>query len=242
MTVTPVGHVATPVPAAAPGLGGATKASGASFEASLTELQQRAAARDVLAELPAPMAIQIVRKPPAEGPPNSAVHELFLGLQRGEQLLSDEQAKSGTLIGATYRATKVFDTPDQMWATMREMLGNVTAIGFGVRQALEAAGRAESSGALAALDAVHPPAAAPTPTSAAANAATRTEPEPAIVPLDGAASLDALAILGGALPAQQTDWWESVLLFLLPIPRGDASIAAPSTAARDETTRDGGDT
>lgn len=253
MTVTPTGgppplaSIPAPLqPSSGPGAGGG-------FATSLSDLQRRAAARDILSELPPPMALQIVRKPPSEGPPNSAVHELFLGLQRGEQILTEEQADADTLIGATYRATKVFDSPDQMWATMREILGNVTAVGFGVRQALAGTVEATDASGLAAFDALHPAttpgtASAPTPavpvsgsTPAPSSAATSSEaptvsdgaPETQPSSRPGAAVED-MAILGGALPRHQVDWWDAVLLLLLPIPRGQP---VPSVATSPDVRR-----
>ena len=228
------------------------------FATSLSELQRRAAARDILSELPPPMALQIVRTPPSEGPPNSAVHELFLGLQRGEQILTEEQAGADTLIGATYRATKVFDSPDQMWATMREMLGNVTAVGFGVRQALAGTAEATDASGLAAFDALHPttppgtisgppPAvpvsgSTPAPSSTAASPAAPSVAEgtPEAQPSSRSdAAVEDLAILGGALPPHQVDWWDAVLLLLLPIPREQpASAVATLPDDRRSTAED----
>lgn len=61
-------------------------------------------------------------------PPMGAVEALFKAVQANEFRPSGEQlAASDSLIATTARAVQAFDSAEQMWDTMREMLGSIPA-------------------------------------------------------------------------------------------------------------------
>jgi hypothetical protein len=93
------------------------------FAAALSDQRKRVAVRDLLASIPPMMAEQIQRSTPGN-PPDKAIDALFKAMKSGEFVPSQEQLDAtGCLIATTSRATDAFASADEMWATMREMLG-----------------------------------------------------------------------------------------------------------------------
>ena len=95
---------------------------GSTFAGALGDQRQRLAATDVLTSMPPMITEQIKRGGPA---PVSAVHELFKAIKSGEFTPSAEQMGAhDCIIATTARAAEVFESPEAMWATMRDMLGS----------------------------------------------------------------------------------------------------------------------
>ena len=123
--------------AAAAPAGAPARATGSTrFSLALEDQARRIAARDVLAAMPPMVAEQIQRSTPGGKPPVSAVDALFKAIQSGAFVPSSEQlAASGCLIATTTRAVGAFDSTEQLWATMREMLGAGEPVQDAVRYA-----------------------------------------------------------------------------------------------------------
>ena len=114
----------------ASGPNSAAGAEDAPFAKSLDEAARRTAARDVLGTLPPPVAFQIAR-PPADGsPPMAMVHHVFIAIQDGSYVPDEAAlARPRSFVATLHRATQVFDSPDQMWETMRELLASARQAG-----------------------------------------------------------------------------------------------------------------
>ena len=102
----------------------------APFAQSLDEAARRTAARDVLGTLPPGVAFQILR-PPADGsPPMAMVHHVFIAMQDGSYTPDEAAlARPRSFVATLHRATQAFDSPDQMWETMRELLASARQAG-----------------------------------------------------------------------------------------------------------------
>jgi len=206
MEVTGVSAAAT-LGASAPA---AAKSTGA-FGATLGDQRRRLAARDVMTSMPPMVAEQIQRSSPGGKAPVGAVDALFKAIQSGEFRPSPDQlAASDSLIATTARAVQSFDSAEQMWQTMRDMLGSIPA----------AAG---TTSYLAPVDAA--PAATTEAAVTASSAATTTTPSPTATeaPAKVTSRAQAESILGGPLTALQMNWWETAIHFLLDEARAAAS-------------------
>jgi hypothetical protein len=114
------------------------------LEEQVGEENRLAVARDVLANLPPPI-VETLRD--HGGSPAEAVDLLFGVLRDGSfKPPAGPLGAPDSMIGATARATSVFDTPAQMWDTLRELIAQPVA----VQQAVEA--HRPPSGAAASAD------------------------------------------------------------------------------------------
>ena len=119
----------------------ASAVESSSFAASLLSQQQLAVARDVLAALPPPIVYTLRDRPSST--PVEAVDRLFEVLQDGSfEPPAEELANTTSIIGATARAAKLFESPRQMWDAMRTIIGSGGPLGDAVKFA-----RAELQGA-----------------------------------------------------------------------------------------------
>lgn len=171
------------------------------FSAALGDQRRRVAAHDVMTSMPPMVAEQIQRSSPGGKPPVGAVDALFKAIQSGEFRPSGEQmAASDSLIATTARAVQSFDSAEQMWDAMREMLGSMPA-------------PAGTTSYLAT------PAAAPASPAASAGGGTASEAmtaaPPAAAPAQVTTRAQAEAIIGSPLSALQLNWWETAIHFLL---------------------------
>ena len=110
----------------------ASRTFAAVLEEHSAEENRLAVARDVLANLPPPI-VETLRDRP--GSPAEAVDLLFGVLRDGS--FKPPAGPLGTpdsMIGATARATAVFDNPTQMWDALRELIAQPAAL----QQAVEA--------------------------------------------------------------------------------------------------------
>ncbi len=115
-----VGDVAASVAAGA--AAAAPDAGEASFEARLGEQARRAAARDLLAALPPPVAQQIARSTAGGPPPMPGVHAMFEAVQDGSFTPGERELRA-PFWRALDAAAQTFENADELWATAREMLG-----------------------------------------------------------------------------------------------------------------------
>lgn len=194
------------------------RASGAAtFSAALGDQRRKAAAHDVMTSMPPMVAEQIQRSSPGGKAPVGAVDALFKAMQSGEFRPSGEQlAASDSLIATTARAVQSFDSAEQMWDTMREMLGSVPA-------------PAGSTSYVAA----QPPAAPGSGSPASSGETTRapvTSSAPAPTPAAITTRAQAEAIVGSPLTALQLNWWETAVHFLLDEARASSLRASTMTA------------
>src|SRR5437899_2184450 len=114
---TTIGSASTSPPATA---GGAPS----TFASALDDQQRRAAARDVLTSMP-PGVVTAVRSSTPGKPPVDGIDALFTAIKGGEFKPSDEQlAATGCIIATTARATKAFGSAEEMWSTMRSVVGS----------------------------------------------------------------------------------------------------------------------
>ena len=107
---------------------------GASFDVALEEQARLAAARDLLASLPPPVAQQIAQRPASEGPPLADLGELLEAVRDGSFVPGERELRS-PFWRALDQAAAVFDGPDAMWATMRQILGSRDALASAVAHA-----------------------------------------------------------------------------------------------------------
>ena len=107
---------------------------GASLDIALEEQARLAAARDLLASLPPPVAQQIARRPASEGPPLAGLGELLEAVRDGSFVPGERELRS-PFWRALDQAAAVFDGPDAMWATMRQILGSRDALASAVAHA-----------------------------------------------------------------------------------------------------------
>ena len=97
--------------------------------AKVLEGQQRSATqtialRDLLASMPPMMAEQIQRSVPGGKPPLDAVDALFKATKSGEFVPDAQQiAARSCLIATTARAADAYDSAEEMWQGMRDLLG-----------------------------------------------------------------------------------------------------------------------
>ncbi len=92
----------------------------------LGEENPLAVARDVLASLPPPI-VETLRDRP--GSPAEAVDLLFGELRDGSfKPPAGPLGAPDSIIGATARATALFDTPAQMWDALRELIAQPSAV------------------------------------------------------------------------------------------------------------------
>jgi hypothetical protein len=200
---------------AAPAAPAAQTTGSATFSAALGDQRRRIAARDVMMSMPPMVADQIQRSSPGGKAPVGAVDALFKAIQSGEFRPSGEQlAASDSLIATTARAVQSFDSAEQMWQTMRDMLGSIPP----------------PAGSTSYVAAPEPPPAAAGP----ATPATTPEPAPVAAPAAITSRAQAESILGGPLNALQMNWWETAIHFLVDEARAAslrASIAPPPSAA-----------
>jgi hypothetical protein len=171
-----------------PAWGGGTGASFAStLSSTVRSSEQVAAARDVLATLPAPIVYTLRDE---TGSPAEAVDRLFEALKNGSfQPPEGELGGPTTIIGATARAARLFESPNEMWGAMRSALGQPSTLAQAIKAAAGSTAPQASNGAVAG----------PPPDAGAA-----------VTSHD-----QALALLGGPVPASQVEWWEAALRFLL---------------------------
>ena len=171
-----------------------------------------------MTSMPPMVAEQIQRSSPGGKAPVGAVDALFKAIQSGEFRPSGEQlAASDSLIATTARAVQSFDSAEQMWDTMREMLGSVPR-------------RAGTTSYVAA----QPPAAprlwprrfTVEQTTHAPVTSPRRAPTPAAITTRAQAE----AIVGSPLTALQLNWWETAIHFLLDEARASSLRASTMTA------------
>lgn len=199
MTVSTIGSTTTPaaplVPASATSTAGTAHAAApssgtpaASFGSTLVQQigqQDRiAAARDVLAAVPPPVALSW-RGAADTGAPDAGIDALFRALKDGSFKPEPVYTTGNGIIATTLRATKVFDTADQFWGAVRETIGVPVA-------QLELAVRT-------AEGAITPPA-PPAPTTSA-GATTSTAPATVTSPSSSTGSSTPSAAATPAAPA-----------------------------------------
>ncbi len=202
----------------------AARASGAAtFSAALGDQRRRTAAHDVMTSMPPMVAEQIQRSSPGGKAPVGAVDALFKAMQSGEFRPSGEQlAASDSLIATTARAVQSFDSAEQMWDTMREILGSVPA-------------PAGATSYLAAQPSAATPSAAPGSGSPASSGETTPAPVASSAPAQAPAPTaittraQAEAIVGSPLTALQLNWWETAVHFLLDEARASSLRASMMT-------------
>lgn len=264
-TIGSTGSTAAPIapPTTASAAGAATAApaaSGASFGATLMQQagqqERAAAARDMLAAVPPPVALSW-RGAAGAGAPDAGIDALFRALKDGSFKPEPAYETGNGIIATTLRATKVFDSADQFWAGVRGIIGAPV-------DQLEAAVRAADGSAAAApattqvsAPVTTPPTVAPTiGTGSIATGGSTTSPvtssvtthaaphttapaAPASAPATHApapaqpmplisSTEQAYRLLGGALPPAQIGWWRSALDYLLGVASRDGAAAGAS--------------
>jgi hypothetical protein len=128
-STSPIASVAT---AGASASSAPSRTFAAALEEQVVEENRLAVARDVLANLPPPI-VETLRD--RSGSPAEAVDILFGVLRDGSfKPPAGPLGAPDSIIGATARATAVFDSPAQMWDALRELIGQPIA----VLQAVEA--------------------------------------------------------------------------------------------------------
>jgi hypothetical protein len=152
------------------GAGGATSAGRAAapvapeaagpFEAVLDEQGRRAAARDLLASLPPPVAQQVARSSAGGAPPLPGVQAMFEAVQDGSFVPGERELRA-PFWRALDEAARTFASADELWATARALLGapaELAAAVEAVRATPETAPSGPHGAALRLLGGALPPA------------------------------------------------------------------------------------
>ena len=102
--------------------------------------------------MPAPIAHQILHGAPGGGPPVPGMHEMVQAVQDGSFVPGERELRS-PFWRALDGAARAFESPDAMWATMREVLGAREQIAAAVAETASRLPAVESAGPAApALD------------------------------------------------------------------------------------------
>lgn len=196
MTLTGIPAVTIAAPRPAAPHDAVTAAS--TFAGALASQEQQAAARGVLAALPAPIVYSL-RDSGAS--PAAAVDRLFEVLKDGSFTPpAGPLGRPDSIIGATAHATTIFDSPDQLWDAMRAAIADPAGAASAFRNNVGPARASTVAGP--------PPLATP-----AAEVTTLEEAERLLTDIRtrGAGGVGGSA----ALSAREADWWEAALRFLL---------------------------